>query len=181
MKLWIVICIGLLGAPAFAENYSIALAGNNNEHFEIGTMMTESTVDGTSSYKIRWDTTKFEDHFLSMRPFKCIPGGEKLWCHTPYPYEIKRQISDDDFIDLEYDLIFVWKPAKEYGINLWNGVYYQLETTSFGWKGTMYEYDLGILGIPPDEGELRPVLEKDLHEASLEDHFLPYIEIRKTQ
>lgn len=169
----------LLASPAFADNYSITLLGNDDEAIKVGTLHTDAADNGGSSYKIKWDNEQFEDHFLSMRPFKCVPGGKKLWCHTPYPYEIKRQFNDEDFTDLEYDLIFVWKPEGEYGIDLWNGVYYQLETTDYGWKGTMMEYDLGILGIPPEQGELRPILEKDLHEASVEDHLLPFVEIRR--
>lgn len=193
-------------ASAFAEDYSITLTGNANEAVKVGVLTTKATEQavepktessgdnksGTKKdvakhgvrgvdYKIKWETAQFEDHFLSMRPFKCLSGGGKLWCHTPYPYEIKRHLSDDDVTDLEYDLIFVWKPEGKYGIDLWNGVYYQLTPTEFGWKGVMKEYDLNILGIPPKAGELRPILEKDLNEASTEDHFLPFVEIRKIQ
>jgi hypothetical protein len=181
LKILVIASSTLLSAPVPAEDYLITLTGNADESFKIGSLVTEALESGGTSYKIQWEDGLFEDHFLSMRPFKCLPGGKKLWCHTPYPYEIRRHLSNDDFTDLEYDLIFVWKPEGEYGINLWNGVYYQLETTDFGWQGTMYEYDLGILGIPPDTGELRPILEKDLHEASTEDHLLPFIEIRRTQ
>ena len=60
-------------------------------------------------------------------------------------------------------------------------MYYKLEATDFGWKGTMQEYDLNVLGIPPEVRELRPILKIDLHEASTEDYFLPLIEIRKKQ
>lgn len=179
MKVLSAVFAALLSSSVFAEDYSITLLGNDDEKITAGTLSTEKVEGGGTNYKIKWDAEKFDEHFLSMRPFKCIPGGKKLWCHTPYPYEIKRQISEDDVTDLEYDLVFVWKPEGEYGINLWNGVYYQLEATDFGWKGTMQEYDLNILGIPPEKGELRPIKAKDLHEASTEDHFLPFIEIRK--
>ena len=181
MRSFLIASVALLASPAFAEDYSITLLGNADEVLNIGTLTTEAAEQGGHGYKIKWAADQFEDHFLSMRPFKCVPGGEKLWCHTPYPYEIKRHLADDDVTDLEYDLIFVWKPKGEYGINLWNGVYYQLEATEFGWKGVMSEYDLGILGVPPEAGELRPILEKDLHEASTEDHFLPFIEIREVE
>lgn len=179
--IFIVVTI-LVANPSFAQKYSITLKGNANEAIKIGLLSTEpnnKNIKKGMDYKIKWDTSQFEEHFLSMRPFKCVPGSEKLWCHAPYPYEIKRHLTEQDFTDLEYDLIFVWKPEGEYGINLWNGVYYQLETTEFGWKGTMQEYDLNILGIPPDAGELRPILKKDLHESNTEDHFLPFVEIRK--
>ena len=193
MKSLCIALVTLLASPSFAEDYSITLIGNASEAVKVGVLTTKAVEQaaepkadpkdeaGVFDYKIKWETAQFEDHFLSMRPFKCLPGSEKLWCHTPYPYEIKRQLSSDDITDLEYDLIFVWKPEGEYGINLWNGVYYQLTATDFGWKGVMQEYDLNILGIPPKAGELRPIVEKDLHEASTEDHFLPFIEIRKIQ
>ncbi len=173
----------LFAAPAFAQDYTITLKGNADESIEIGVLTTTPSVQESEKkvvdYKIKLHTNEFEEHFLSMRPFKCLPAGEKLWCYTPYPYDIKRQISADEVTDLEYDLIFVWKPKGEYGINLWNGAYYKLESTESGWKGTMQEYDLNILGIPPEAGELRPILKKDLHEASTEDHFFPFIEIKK--
>ena len=171
----------LLATSSFADDYSITLKGNDNEAYKIGVLTTTANEQGGFDYKIKWETEQFEDHFLSMRPFKCLPGNEKLWCHAAYPYEIKRHLSKDDITDLEYDLIFVWKPEGEYGINLWNGVYYQLESTDSGWKGIMQEYDLNVLGIPPEAGELRPILDKDLHEASIEDHFLPFVEIEKIQ
>ena len=178
--LWIT-AVTSLPIASFADDYSITLKGNGSEAFKVAMLTTTETEKGVFDYKIKWEVGQFEDHFLSMRPFKCLPGGEKLWCHAPYPYEIKRQLSEGDITDLEYDLIFVWKPKGEYGIDLWNGVYYQLEATDFGWDGTMHDYNLDVLGVPPEAGELRPVLEKDLHESSSEDHFLPFIEIRKVE
>ena len=81
-------------------------------------------------YRMALNEEVFSDHFLSMRPFKCLESPEKHWCYVPYPYEISRKVSADDLTDLEYDLLFVWKGATEYGINLWNGVYYR--PPSFG-------------------------------------------------
>ncbi len=169
----------MLAAQVSAAEFSITLKSNTDEQVNIGDLQTTALGDGLNSYKINWRAEIFEEHFLSMRPFKCVPGGAKLWCHTPYPYEINRQFSEEDLTDLEYDLIFVWKPEGEYGVNLWNGVYYDLTPTEFGWAGTMQEYDLNILGIPPDAGELRPIKQKDLYEANIEDHLFPFIEIRK--
>ncbi len=47
-------------------------------------------TDGGSTYKISWNGERFGNHFLSMRPFKCLEGGRKYWCRVPYPYEIRR-------------------------------------------------------------------------------------------
>ena len=168
----------LIAPVAVADSYDVALLDNSGARISIGRMETESLGSGSSSYQIRLHAPKFESHFLSMRPFKCLPGEHQLWCHAEYPYEIKRTISATDWTDLEYDLIFVWKDKKEYGVDLWNGVYYQLEPLeNGGWHGVMYEYDLGVLGVPPPAGELRPISETDLHETAVEDRAFPYLEI----
>ncbi|MDJ0822201.1 MAG: hypothetical protein QNJ09_10395 [Paracoccaceae bacterium] len=114
----------------------------------------------------------FGDYFLSMRPFRCLEGPEKLWCHVPYPYEITRDLSGE-LTDLEYDFLFVWKPAGEYGINLWNGVYYVLEEHGTGLRGAMYEMDMNLLAVPPEAGNLRPIRDVDLTEADRDSHWLP--------
>lgn len=107
-----------------------------------------------------------------MRPFRCLEGADKHWCHVPYPYEIKRDVSAD-LTDLEYDFLFVWKGATEYGINMWNGVYYKLTEANGKVIGILHEMDMDSLSAPPPPGELRPVQPKDLHESDPESHWLP--------
>ena len=128
-------------------------------------------------YSLRYDDTLFTDHFLSMRPFKCLEGAEKLWCRVPYPYEIKRRASEGDLTDLEYELMFVWKNQGEYGIDLWNGVYYVLAPDGDRLVGTMHEIDMNVLASPPEKGNLRPVTEGDLEEADTDSHWLPKLTI----
>ena len=41
--------------------------------------------DDAISYKIDWADDVFADHFLSMRPFKCLESAAKHWCRVPYP------------------------------------------------------------------------------------------------
>jgi hypothetical protein len=129
-------------------------------------------------YDLRLDETKFGDYFLSMRPFKCLEGSEKHWCHVPYPYENQRRVTSADLTDLEYDLLFLWKGATEYGINMWNGVYYLLEVQENRIVGTMHEMDMELLSAPPEAGNLRPISEADLHETDAASHWLPRLEIR---
>lgn len=129
--------------------------------------------DTGSRYEIAWRDDVFADHFLSMRPFKCIEGADKHWCRVPYPYDIRRQVTPGDLTDLEYDLLFVWKGATDYGINLWNGVYYKLGTRDGRLTGTLYEMDMDKLGVPPEAGNLRPIREADLEEGYTESHWLP--------
>lgn len=131
------------------------------------------TQDNSTTYNIEWNDQVFGEHFLSMRPFKCFEGDTKYWCRVPYPYEIKRHISETDLTDLEYDLLFIWKGASEYGINMWNGVYYRLQLEDGRIVGTLHEMDMEKLGVPPDEGNLRPIREVDLEEGYPESHWLP--------
>jgi hypothetical protein len=137
----------------------------------IGTL----TIALTGRYDLRLEENHFGDFFLSMRPFKCLTGSEKHWCHVPYPYANERRLKADDLTDLEYDLLFLWKGATEYGINMWNGVYYQLTLTDRRFSGTLKEVDMDVLSVPPEQGNLRPLTASDLHEADPDSHWLPGI------
>ncbi len=128
-----------------------------------------------TGYTVTWDDAQFGDHFLSMRPFKCLEGSEKYWCQVPYPYDIARQVTAEDLTDLEYDLMFLWKGATEYGINMWNGVYYRLDVDGDRLVGRLHEIDMEPLGVPPEAGEMRPIRAADLHEADPDSHWLPVL------
>ena len=160
--------LALAATVATAEERAVYLEDNEGARLRIATL--DLAADRT--YRIRLDADAFTDHFLSMRPFKCLEGPEKHWCHVPYPYEIRRDLSAD-LTDLEYDFLFLWKAGTDYGIDTWNGVYYRLEADGAGFAGTLHELDLGQLAVPPAAGELRPIAEKDLHEADPESHWLP--------
>lgn len=157
-------CASLAGA----DTRAVFLETAAGERIEIAAL--NLTDDGT--YSIAMKTDAFSDHFLSMRPFKCLDGSEKTWCHVPYPYDIKRDISSD-LTDLEYDLLFLWKRSNEYGIDMWNGVYYVLSETDGGFMGQLHEMDMNILSVPPDAGNLRPVRDVDLTLGDVDSHWLP--------
>ena len=144
-----------------------------------GTRIDIATVEmiGSEQYKISMNEDAFEDHFLSMRPFKCLEGPEKNWCHVPYPYEIARDLSDE-LTDLDYDFLFVWKDATDYGINMWNGVYYQIERDGPRLIGTLHEMDMDVLSAPPSAAELRPLSPEHLHASDPENHWLPRLIIQ---
>lgn len=166
------ILLALMAKPALARDYTVFLEDNEGIRHKIAVL----SIAADQTYKIDMLAERFTDHFLSMRPFKCLEGSDKHWCHVPYPYEIKRDIFVD-LIDLEYDFLFLWKDATDYGIDTWNGVYYRLEPHGDGWVGHMNEINLGDLGIPPEDGNLRPIRTQDLHETEPSDHWLPRIVI----
>lgn len=180
MRGWFGVLTLLSGLSAQADvlegTRTISVRTSDGASTEIGTVEFSPGPDGTS-YTITKNETVFSDHFLSMRPFKCLEGADKHWCHVPYPYEIRRVVTPDDLTDLEYDLLFLWKGATEYGINMWNGVYYRLTMESDRLVGQLHEMDMDQLSVPPQPGNLRPVGESDLHEADPDSHWLPVLVI----
>lgn len=164
--------------PALAFDFlgerTIKLAEVGGEQHAMGTISFSKT-NGQTTYTIDWNDQSFAEHFLSMRPFKCFEGSSKHWCRVPYPYDIKRTVSAADLTDLEYDLLFIWKGSAEYGINMWNGVYYQLEIDGNKLVGKINEMDMDKLGVPPEAGNLRPIREVDLEEGDPDSHWLPYL------
>ncbi len=162
------IVLAMLATAATADTRTVYATDGNDDRIAIATV----TIADDQSYRIDMIDAAFSDHFLSMRPFKCLEGPGKHWCHVPYPYDIKRNISAD-LTDLEYDLMFVWKDADEYGINMWNGVYYRLTQTDGTLTGALMEMDMDLLSAPPPAGELRPLRAQDLHESDPDGHWLP--------
>lgn len=182
--------VGILALQSIASNsfaaditspavtFEIVLHAGDGTEIVAGQVGVMDGKNGKMSYTVDWDDSKFSDQFLSMRPFKCLDGPKKQWCRVPYPYEIKREVSPDDLTDLEYDLLFIWKNRNDYGIDMWNGVYYKLEQTHVGFGGLMHEMDMDILSAPPDDGNLRPIGEFDLEPAEPDGHWLPVLELR---
>ena len=168
MKHLLLCALGFCASSASAELRTVYLEDIQGQRTQIATI----NVEPAGAYKVEMEETAFSDHFLSMRPFKCLEGPAKHWCHVPYPYEIERNISET-LTDLEYDFLFVWKGSNEYGINMWNGVYYKLQDTGGRLTGVLHEIDMDTLSAPPPAGELRPVRAQDLHISDPESHWLP--------
>lgn len=172
MKLVFGLALSFMASGALAETKSVFLEDIEGGRIQIAIV----EFNNTGAYNVVMNNAVFEDHFLSMRPFKCLEGPTKNWCHVPYPYEISRNTSAD-LTDLEYDFLFVWKGSNDYGINMWNGVYYKLQQADGHFSGTLYEMDMDTLAVPPATGELRPVQAKHLHQSDPESHWLPRLVI----
>lgn len=134
--------------------------------------------DHTGAYQFELNEAAFSEHFLSMRPFSCLTHPNQLVCHLPYIYPIARRVTADSLADLEYDLMFLHKTPQEYGINAWNGLYYQLSWQDDQIVGELKEVDLNVLVSPPPEGEMRPVKGHMLHDAQKNKHAYPTLIIR---
>ncbi len=136
----------------FPETARIALLDLNNEESVIGTVKFDPQSDNGTKISVDIDSDLFEDQFLSMRPFKCLTGDKNWFCYLPYPYPIHNEVTAEDLTDLEYNLLFIIKPTKEFGIDAWNGVYYKLMLTDDGSiEGKLWQGDLNVLQNPPEE------------------------------
>jgi hypothetical protein len=146
------------------------------EKIEIGVASFEGSGD-TRKISVTMHEPLFKDHFLSMRPFKCLEGV-KFYCHLPYPYEWKGEITATDLTDLEYALLFVQKDPTAYGINLWNGIYYRLTLDGSGKiTGALNEVDMDNLASPPASSNYRPLTEDMLTAVPGDGQWLPTVSI----
>jgi len=150
-------------ATDFPEQAGIFLVDDKQQETKIGDVSFTNTANGATSVLLNIDTGgPFTEHFLSMRPFRCIEGKTEWFCYLEYPYDIRSVITKDDLSDLEYQLLFIRKTPSEFGIDAWNGLYYKLELKSDGSiTGTLLEGDLNSLQSPPAEKYAKPV---DLNE-----------------
>lgn len=163
------------------QTLTISLLPQEGEPIAIGNLHLTPETNGFS-FQVELTEDLFSDHFLSMRPFRCLEGNPKyMLCYLDYPYQNNRQINQQDLTDLEYDLLFIRKYPSEFGIDAWNGSYYRLQWSNdeeMVISGAMHEVDLNLLAVPPEAGNTRPIGEYDLTPADPASHWLPGIVIR---
>lgn len=135
----------------FAEQMGIFLIDQNGAELEVGSVKLSKNHNGAYSVNVEMDNPFFEDQFLSMRPFRCLTQSAEWFCYLPYPYDLYKTITFDDLTELEYQLLFIWKSPKNFGIDAWNGVYYQLTANNDGSiSGQLLQGDLNVLANPPE-------------------------------
>jgi len=155
--------LALTGAASLAsaeQLYDLVFDTGKDDRVRIGTLAVEA-FDEEGGFRVTLDEDAFGDYFLSMRPFRCITHRDKMLCHLPYPYENRRRLSREDLTDLEYDLLFIARSPTEYGIDPWNGRYFDLRWEGDRLVGDLFEMDLDILAAPPEDGSLRPLADAE--------------------
>lgn len=104
----------------------------------------------TSRFVVRIDPRVMQDHFLSMREFKCLPAAQEITCFMPYPYPQPGTVSVQQLQWLEHSLLFFFKQPTDFGAKLWNGVIFQFTVTPTALVGTPQAVDLNRMAAPPD-------------------------------
>jgi len=170
-------CCLAVKAHAFDGKKTIYADLADGETRTIGSVTFQPNGDALS-YNIDLNETVFSEHFLSMRPFKCLDLDRQTVCHLPYPYDLEGQVHPPDWRDLEYRLLFLFKDDGEYGINFANGYYFRFEQNADRLTGIRYETDMDQLASPPPEGVNYPLDETELYESEGDSHRLKRLVIK---
>jgi hypothetical protein len=141
-------CIAFAG-PLDAGTKSVKLHAKDGTSVEIGQVVFTPRADGRTAFAWKADTSRFADHFLSMREFKCLPGQGEIMCLVPYPYPQPGTIAANDFAWLEHSLLFMFKKQSEFGAQMWNGVYFKLAASGNALVGAPQAVDLNRISAPP--------------------------------
>ena len=134
----------------------IVAVTQNAERIVIGQVHFTPEAGDQLGYALKLDTSRFQDHFLSMREFKCLPAASEVSCHVPYPYAHPQRVTAQQFDWLSHELLFLYKQPRDYGAKLWNGVYYQFERSDTGLVGRPQAVDLNLISAPPDQKDVPP-------------------------
>ncbi len=180
------LCLGFLASgwaqagagklPDGKKTISVVSAGGTS--LAIGT--ATFTPDGAGAkVSVEMSAPEYQEEFLSMRPFRCLAGDKETWCHLEYPYDVAGHVTAGDLVDLEYKLLFLFKPPGGYGIDAWNGLYFKLALQDDGSiSGKVHDVDLNVLAVPPEDRKARVVTHKDLTPVEPGSHRFFSISIR---
>lgn len=166
----------LLAANPLVGEKKVSLITASGELLHIADIVFKA--DGNSfSYQLTMTEQPFTSQFLSMRPFKCIMGGQQIMCHLPYPYSKQGFVTSADLSSLSYDLLFLHKNPAEYGINLWNGMLYKLSVENDSIVGVVYEVDMNTIASPPENTD-KPFSDDEVFEVDLANYVYPRLLIQ---
>ena len=135
---------------------SVKLHAKDGSSVDIGQVVFTPRADGRTAFVWKADTSRFTDHFLSMREFKCLPGQGEIMCLVPYPYAQPGHVAANDLAWLEHSLLFMFKKQSELGAQLWNGVIWKLAADGNRLAGTPQAVDLNRIASPPAKTDVPP-------------------------
>lgn len=166
---WLATLLCAAAPSVWAFDYSgtktlIAVTGDG-ARTPIGTVSFTLATGDMRQFSIRWRHEVFTDHFLSMREFKCLPGGPEISCQVPYPYAQPGTVAPGQLAWLEHSLLFLHKSPSEFGAKLWNGLYFALREQGDRLVGTPQAVDLNAIGAPPARLDVPPFGPAQRHEV----------------
>jgi hypothetical protein len=117
---------------------------------------TPQTGGAPARFEVRIDPKVMQDHFLSMREFKCLPAAQEISCFVPYPHPHPGTVGPGQLAWLEHHLLFFFKQPADFGAKLWNGVIFKFSLTPTSLIGTPQAVDLNRIAAPPDNASEPP-------------------------
>lgn len=157
---------------------TITLVAHDGSRQAIGRVAFTPDGDG-AKIAVTLDAPAFSEEFLSMRPFRCLSGPKQMWCHLAYPYGTRSRITASDLVDLEYQLMFIWRTPDRVGADAWNGLYFKLAMAADGSiGGDLHEADYNPLAVPPADVYARPIGHADLSRAEPGRRLFDRVEIK---
>jgi hypothetical protein len=151
MLLALLVLAPLTQAWELAGSKTISVVTRDQQRIAIGTIDFKPAANGSIAFTVTIDHSRFTDHFLSMKEFKCLEGGNEVLCHVPYPYKNPSTVSGTDFAWLEHQLLFLYQQPRDFGAKLWNGLYFRLARDDAGLVGLPQAVDLNHISAPPDD------------------------------
>lgn len=88
-------------------------------------------------FMLYFDYVWFKDFFLLMKEFKCLESVEEIQCYVFYFYFNLVIVICIDLCWFEYFLFFFYKVFCDFGVCLWNGLYYQMQIIDKGIVGML--------------------------------------------
>lgn len=144
-------------AEPLQGRHQVQLHARDGSSVTIGSLQFTPQADGRSAFTLTMQHQVFQDFFLSMKEFKCLPSAAEVFCHVPYPYPQPGSVAPGDLAWLEHSLLFLFKTPSEFGARLWNGVYWKLgPAAGGGLEGRPQAIDLNRISAPPDRPGVPP-------------------------
>ena len=170
--------VPLASAWELAGIKSVSALTRDQQIIPIGSVEFKPLANGNSSVTLTMNHDRFNDHFLSMKEFKCLESAEEVLCHVPYPYKNPAVVSDKNYAWLEHQLLFLFKQPRDFGAKLWNGLYFRFERDEAGLVGIPQAVDLNLISGPPDDLTTPPYGTAQRDDIGLGTHWISQLLIR---
>ena len=150
------LCGALQGAAQaqafeFSGEKALVALTKDGQRTRIGSVFFQPAAAGAAGFRVQMDRAVMQDHFLSMREFKCLPAAQEITCFVAYPYPHPGTVTASDVGWLEHNLLFFFKQPADFGAKLWNGIIFKFTQTPTGLVGRPQAVDLNLIGVPPDK------------------------------
>jgi hypothetical protein len=153
---------------------TIWLSNAQGERVAWGKINFMPKADGAVGFSIT-PAEALREHFLAMRPFKCLAGARQQLCWFPYTVPAAVVVGED-YGALELALMFLHTKPGALHISPGNGLYFRLQRQGNGLRGALHDVDMDPIVVPRGDPQ-RPIKPAMLFAADPASHWLPQLSI----